>query len=176
MTLSNQAREAFVETALRRMREELGDQWIGAIRFEVAGDHFSDLPQTTWLDIRERSWARPSHDSGGHAFKFTGEGLIAAMKCTGELESAEHKARCVRLRSSCADLNKGRDLQGTLTDNYELSGKSGLSENWIYNAIDARFMAHEWPKHYMDVEARGRDIRIPGNFGTQRLWGIGGTA
>lgn len=172
MTISSKDRTDSVNAALRRMLDELGGHWIGEMRFEVKSDHFSDLPQTTWLEMQERSWVKPSHDSGGHAFKLTGAGLVAALQHTGEIQSAEHKERCVRLKAALADLNKARELQGTLTDTYELTARTGLPDRWIWNAIDARFLAHEWPKHHVDVESRGRDVRIPGNFGSERLWGL----
>ncbi|MDP3720066.1 MAG: hypothetical protein Q8T13_20080 [Acidobacteriota bacterium] len=74
MTISSRARLESIDTALWRMREELGQLWIGAVRFAVDDDLFSGVPQTTWLDLKERMWIRPDN-YGDLGFKLTGAGL-----------------------------------------------------------------------------------------------------
>ncbi|MDP3720065.1 MAG: hypothetical protein Q8T13_20075 [Acidobacteriota bacterium] len=96
------------------------------------------------------------------------------MRAAGELPSDEHKQRCVTLRTAFKALVKGRELEGGRTDTWSLVATTGLTDNWIFNAMDARFLAHEWPRDYVDVDFRsgGRDIRVPANFGMQRPWGM----
>ncbi|MDP3720053.1 MAG: hypothetical protein Q8T13_20015 [Acidobacteriota bacterium] len=174
MTLSNRTRLEFLNTALQRMREDLADHWISEMRFEINSERYNDLPPTTWLDLQQQTWVKTDNYFGNPAFKLTGSGLIAAMKHTGELQSEEHKERCVRLRAAFKDVVKGREISGGRTDTSELTAKTDLSASWIFNAIDARFLAKLWPHDHVDVESRygGRDIKVPANFGTQRLSGL----
>jgi hypothetical protein len=171
MTLSDESRAAHRDVALRRMLDVLGDQWIGVTRFEIASADFCDLPQTTWLDLQEEMYLRPDHDSGGYGFKLTGDGLIAAMRAAGALDDPEHKRRCVVLKAAFKDIVKGRELSGASVDTLSLVAQTGLTEYWIWNALDARFLAREWPNEYVDVESRGREVRIPANFAMRRPWG-----
>ena len=174
MTISLNSRKAAVETALRRMLEDLGEAWIAEIRFEVNSDRFSDLPQTTWLELESERWVQAIHNFGDPGFRLTGAGLATALRLTGQLSSAAHKERCVSLRAALKDVVKGRELSGGLTDTYELCAKTSLPEAWILNAIDGRFLTHEWPADHVDVSCKyaGREIRISGRFGTQRLSGL----
>jgi hypothetical protein len=174
MTISNKDRNDAINTALRRMLDALGDRWIGVTRFEVASDEFSDLPQTTWLELKEEMWVRTAHDSSGYAFKLTGPGLIEAMTRCGSLDSQEHKAGCVVLKTAFKSLIKGRELSGGSTDIWTLVAQTKLTDNWIWNALDARFLVQQWPDEYVDVEVRsgGRDLRVPANFGMKRTWGM----
>jgi len=174
MTLSVDARKTAIEDALRRMLQGLGEAWIAEVRFEVNSAHYSDLPQTTWLELEGLMWVHAVHNFGDPGFRMTGAGLLAALRLSGQLAAPEHKERCVRLRAALKDVVKGRELSGGLTDTYELCAKTGLTDTWILNAIDARFLADEWPKDHVDVSCKyaGREIRISGRFGTQRLSGL----
>ena len=174
MTISDKSRKESLHTALRRMREDLRDQWIGAVRFVVEDARFADLPQTTWLDLEDQSLVRTDNHVGEAGFKLTGEGLAAAMLLSGELQSAEHKERCVRLRSALKDLVKGRELSGGRTDTWSVIATTNLTDNWIFNAVNARFLERMWPDDHLEIDFRsgGRDIRIPANFGTRQLSGL----
>lgn len=153
------------------------DRFLGQrlrLRSALVRDACELVPQTRWLDLREKVWVRADNDSSGRGYKFTGPGLLAAMKLSGQLEDRVHKEQCVRLKTAFKYLVKGRELPGATTDTWELVAQTGLTDRWIWNALDARILAHEWQNDYVDVEVRsgGRDIRVSATFGMRRPWGM----
>lgn len=174
MTLSNSEREGAVATALCRMLEDIGEVGIDGSRFEIRSDKYADLPRTTWLELEALEFVKSLGIFGSPTYRLTASGWIAALKQTGAFDSQELQERAARLRAALKDVVKGRELRGSLTSLEELHGKTELPCEWILHALQSRLLQLLWLDDHMDVDLRHgrRSIRVPGRFGSRRLFGL----
>ena len=169
MSLSDESRLAAINALLTRMLNGLGERGFDEIRFEVNAETFRDIPHTTWLELEGMGYVKAAHAVGSPGHQLTGGGWIAALKAAGTFEG--QRDRAVRLRTALKDVVKGRPLEGAVTDLHELTAKTGLPMDWIWNALQSRLVQLMWPWDHLDIrlEHGGRVIRVPGRFGSRRL-------
>lgn len=174
MTLSDETRLSAIDIALCRMLEDLALNPIDAMRFKINTDRFSDLPQTTWIELESLRCVSSMHTIENPAYGLTGEGWIAALKAAGKYDTPEYREMAVALRAALKDIVKGRRLAGVPTSIPELQDRTGLDAGWIFNALSSRLLQRLWSTDHLDVsiEHGGRIIRVPARFGTARLFGL----
>jgi hypothetical protein len=168
MTLSDRARVEAVDVALRRLLESVADGPFNR-RFEVQGEGYGDIPQTTWLELDSLRYVERIPEFGNIAYQLTGAGWIAALRTAAALEA--QRDRAITLRAAMKDIVKGRPLDGAITNVRTLAGRTGLREAWVRNAVHSRLLQILWPWDHLDVgfEHAGRAIRVPARFGSKRL-------
>src|SRR5438093_4307061 len=108
MTLSDGLRRSAMDTALKRMLEDLDDRMFIGAHFEIRSERFSDLPETTWLDLRTEMLVELKGAIGCPMALLMGRGWIAALKKSGIYDNEEQRQREISLKSALRDVVTGR--------------------------------------------------------------------
>lgn len=100
MTLSDQARLDALDSALKRILEDLGADAFDSVRCEPNSERFHDIPQTTWLELEGLGYIRAAHAVGSPGYFLTGQGWIAALKASGAFDSEPLRVGAITLRAA----------------------------------------------------------------------------
>ena len=99
---------------------------------------FADVLPTTWREIARRAYVTELPYRG---FRLTGNGWIAGLKATGIFEQSAFREQAGVLARTLKASVKGRH-DDALVDRETLACAAGLSEAWVYNAIESRLLSH----------------------------------
>lgn len=172
MTLSREERLKNIDLAIRTLIGELGEGSIIGNAFRRPGPEYADILETTWDDMQELGWIQTETRFGGNvAFWMTGAGWIEGMKRTGQMDTI--RAMLPRLSIAAKNRIKGRQEDGC-AHVAELAQESGLSREFVENAIESRLLEVEFPGKKMELPWAGpgtykQVIRIPRSFGMEYL-------
>jgi hypothetical protein len=169
MTLSRNSRLENMDLALVTMNNLLGERPMLAKYFSPEQAEFVAVYETTWKELEDRRLVHGSHTlSSGSSYRLTGLGWLRAISSTGEIETAEFKARLGCLSAALKALVKGR-RQRSLTNPKTMAEQTGLPEWWIFNIVESRI----WEKHLKRVGPDFDDSRsiiwVPIDFGMEPL-------
>ncbi len=167
MSVSKTEREANIKLALNLMMLNLGEpyEWQD---HEATTKKFADVFQTTWDELVERGLAVPS---GHDCYQLTGPGWIAGLKASGQFDDPQFREKAGRLSRALKARVKGRHDFG-YANRAELADETGLSEFFVYDAIDSQLLRELFS--YTDATWAERDqmkneIDIPPRFGLDIL-------
>lgn len=168
MTLSPASRTAEERELLIAFAREIADGYCLGHFHGPREEAYAKYGTTTWVALAQTFALEPKHSSGGPQYALTPRGWLMAQRFSGQLESAETRARAVTLARAIKALIKGRDSHiGALLDERTLSGNTGLPVGWIYNALSSQLLNDVFPHQDMTVtyEPRHRAFRAPPTFG-----------
>jgi hypothetical protein len=171
MSLSEEERLRNLHLALGLMLQELGDNSIDVGIFELKAEKFKDVRSTTWKELEDRYWIERMDTIGHPMCRLTGSGWLAAIDLSWGDVKTLFEARLSTLAATLKGEVKGRDEDGYVYLD-SLATISGLPENWIYNAIEARLLEHRFNRkgaYWYDPRAGSRLIHIPVDFGLEPL-------
>jgi hypothetical protein len=125
---------------------------------------------TTWSQLKEQSLVRQANNSRW-LYTLSGYGLLHGLKMRGEFDTEETRQKTGKLAAALKRRIKSVNREcDQFADVGELTTETGLSQEFIRNAIEASFIEElfgtrgaEW-----DSSGRGRSIRIPNQFGHER--------
>jgi hypothetical protein len=169
MSHSNADREANIELALKLFLEQLGDHWIKTSLIDPNASTYSDIYQTTWMELENRCLIAQSIV---YQFVLTGYGWEKALALTGKRNDTTRE-QIGRICQSLKLRVKGRANPAgvefvTIQD---IKGDTGLSEGFISNIIEAKLI-EQWLNregaHWADG-FDGRMVVVPLNFGLDIL-------
>jgi len=121
---------------------------------------------TTWTELEKCGLIEPSHPKGPVAYRLTGAGWVEGLHLSDRwgaqdfLQKAGTLSRM--LKSYIKPENRGQDA---LVLRPDICQNSGLSEGFIYNAIESHLLRSLFDKTdacWDDVKSR---VLIPGSFG-----------
>ena len=163
MTLSSDDRNENIRLALRLFLLELPEsrpyEWE-----EVHGDKepFLDILPTTWTGLVRKGYVK---DRGYNRYELTGPGWISALRITGLFNNKEFKEKAGKLRAALRTYAGDRRTNGRISRT-ELQSTTGLSEAFIYNAIDSHLLRHLF--HIQDADWADEmktPVDVPNDFG-----------
>lgn len=167
MSLSKKDREENIVMALRLMMQELGEPYEWQ-EHDSTTEKFAEVYRTTWEEMAERNLVK------AHSFCrywLTGAGWIAGLKVTGQFHNPQFQEKAGRLsRALKAKVKGGRDWGSA--DRTELAGETGLSEFFIYDAIDSRLlraMFNRIDAAWSEGDKMKNYVDIPPRFGLDPL-------
>jgi hypothetical protein len=163
MSLSEKERCENLDLALRLMMDGLGEPYEWQ-EHDATSPKFASVYRTTWEELVRRCQVKP------HSFdryELSAAGWIAALKVTGQFGDAELHRKAGLLSQALKAKVDGRQEWGS-ADRTELAQETGLSEFFIYDAIDSHLL-HEL-FHRIDATWAADDpmknnIEIPPDFG-----------
>jgi hypothetical protein len=164
VSLSIDERQKDMARALQLVLEQLGDEKIQVFSFDPANRPFSVITPTTWRDLEESNYVRLQTDS--NRLRLTGSGWLRALQHSGATRNRSFDRDSEKLLASIRKQVKGRHAARMIPIK-ALARESGLSENWIYNAIESKlFEVHYGRKGGTWVHGfEGRMVYVPGTFG-----------
>jgi hypothetical protein len=157
--------------ALRLLMQDLGEPYEWQ-EHDSQTPKFADVFRTTWDELAERGLVRPSSFD---RYFLTGEGWIVGLKLTGRFEELELKERAGRLENALKSRVKETDRkQWGGADRSEIARETGLSEHFIYDAIDSHLLRELFgivDANWAVSDEMKNSIDIPPRFGLKMLAG-----
>jgi hypothetical protein len=168
MSLSKEQRYENMETALRLVFEALGSQAIRTYFIDPASGRYTNLPATTWLDLKEKAFIRDSQVPPH--YRLTGHGWMKCLEITGALASLEFKETLGKLCSTLKSAVNGR-REPALVGVSDIARGTGIDEGTVWNIIDADVIDYHLNRHGADwlPGAECMTIKVPANFGHERI-------
>jgi hypothetical protein len=144
MTLSKDDRRNNEDLALRQMLQELPAnrpyEWE---LLDGGKEPFLTVYPTTWKELVRRGLVK---EWTFNRYRLTGHGWISALKVSGKFDSQELRENAGKLSAALKKRVEGRRADGSVTRG-ELQNETGLSEGFIYNAIDSHLLYHLFNCH-----------------------------
>ena len=169
MSASEKIRQENMVLALRLMMEGLGEPYEWQ-QHDAPTPKFAAVLRTTWDELAERDLIK------AHSFDrywLTGPGWIAGLKITGAFDDEAFRRKAGQLQSALkARIKPENREQWGMTSRTELAQETGLSEFFVYDAIDSHLLRAlfgiidaGWAKD----DAMKNWIDIPPRFGLKHL-------
>ena len=168
MSYSIDARLKSQSDTLLQMFQMLGEHQVNLFEFFFRDTPLSDSPKTTIRELEENGYI-----TQGDIFTrcyLTGDGWIKALELSGTIGSSEVNEKAGKLCAYLKRLIKGRN-EDAYVDYRTLAAETGLSEGFVWNAIESRLLevlfnqkGAWWERS--DFKA---DIQVPLNFGLELI-------
>ena len=172
MTISREDRARDRHNALLSMMTSLGAQAIDAVNFPSFEPPLSEVKRTTWDDLVDVRFVEVVSRWNGNTYALTGKGWYAGLKATGKINDPTFRQDMSRLSAALKDAVKGRHKDAFVYVS-DVATQRGLSEDFIYNAVESRLLDREFGGYGAEWEVRaakrGTMIRVPVRFGMERL-------
>lgn len=169
MSASEKDRQDNIVMALQLMMQDLGEpyQWQ---EHDAKMPKFGGVFRTTWDELVELGLVKPrSFDR----YELTGPGWIEGLKIIGAFDDDEFRRKAGLLQKTLkARIKPDNREQWGAADRTELARETGLSEFFVYDAIDSHLLGALFG--IIDARwAEGDDMKncidIPPRFGLKRL-------
>ncbi|HNY39347.1 MAG TPA: hypothetical protein PKJ41_03100 [Bryobacteraceae bacterium] len=169
MSASDKNRRDNLYLALRLMMQDLGEPYEWQ-EHDAKTPKFTAVYPTTWDELTERGLVKArSFDR----YRLTGPGWIAGLKQTGKFAAPEFKQKAGRLEAALkARVKPGNREQCGTASRTELARETGLSELFIYDAIDSHLLRELFgviDAHWSNGDIMKTSIDIPRRFGLNAL-------
>lgn len=170
MSLSNEERKENIVLAVRPMMQNLGEPYRGydAQEHEATTGKFADVHRTTWDELVERGWVKATSFD---RYLLTGDGWIEGLKVTGQFDDLNFREKAGQLSKGLKARVKNEREWGH-AHRTELASEIGLSEFFIYDAIDShllRKMFNKTDATWSPDDQMKNYIDIPPRFGLPLL-------
>ncbi len=160
ITLSVDARRRNLVEALVSFVDALGDGWFCV--FYISPSEFPNVLKTTWPELIKRGLLKDTA-MNEEMYQFTPLGYVTALRVSGRSDEQQFRENLGRLCKVLKDTLKGRS-DFALIPFRELVAKSGVSEAFAYNALDADLIRYilgrigaAWDGEHL--------VRVPNDFG-----------
>jgi hypothetical protein len=169
MTISTAQRLANLELALKFFIRDLEGHAINLATFASDEPKYKEILPTTWEELRQRFLLTQLRHTDMH--RLTGLGWYAGVKASGLADNPEFKRQMRKLAATLKSYVKGRHEPELVTLG-DVERDSGLSQEFIYNAIESQLLDREFNKKGADWTQQSDPkivIRVPVNFGHEPL-------
>lgn|ERR1022692_121255 len=169
MSQTNRQRRDKMHSALRLMVQDLGEPYEWQ-QHDAEAPKFGAVDRKTWDELTERRLVKAQPYN---RYELTGPGWIAGLKLSGKFEEPEFQRMAGRLSAALkARVKASNRHEWGHADRTELAGESGLSEFFIYDAVDSHLLREMFG--IIDARWAERDemkncIDIPPRFGLKPL-------
>jgi hypothetical protein len=169
MSVSEKDRLDNIELALRLMMQDLGEPY-GWQEHDAKTAKFGPVLRTTWEELAERGLVNARTFD---RYELTGPGWIAGLRVAGAFEDDEFRRKSGLLQKALKARIKpeNRDQWGS-ADRTELANETGLSEFFVYDAIDSHLLEALFDivdAGWAEGDEMKNYIDIPPRFGLKRL-------
>jgi len=168
VSLSQQARHDDIRRVLELMLAQIGGQAIDRVLFNRDEPPFDEIYPTTWKELAEEYLIKSLDGVGLQLFRLTGHGWYTALEQSNCLSDPTLIEKMSTLSAALKDSVKGRDTEALLYVG-TLASQCGLSEDWIFNAIESDLLE----RHFGRRGAKWADIKnmivVPIDFGLEPL-------
>ena len=165
MTASKSDRIDNLELALRLMLENLpADRPYEWEQLDGDTAAFSAVFPTTWKALSRRGFVK---QLSFNSYRFMPEGWIEALRVTGLFTSQDLQEKAGKLSAALKKRIKGRQ-DDVLVSRTELANETGLTESFVYNAIDSHLLLQLFGRidaHWAPGDHMKHYIEIPVEFG-----------
>jgi hypothetical protein len=168
MSLSEDDRLKALADALTLMLERLGDKALDSEIFNMNATPFDRVPKTTWREMEQFGFTERCDTIGHPRCRFTGLGWYNSLVVTDRLSDSQFKTRLSKLTAVLKDAVKGRHEDAYLYIG-QLASASGISEDFIINAIESRLIDRHFSIQGAEWEHQWQLIRVPLDFGLRPL-------
>ena len=155
--------------ALRLMMQDLGEPYEWQ-EHDAKTPKFAAVLCTTWDELAEGGLVKPRTFD---RYELTGPGWIAGLRLTGAFEDDEFRRKAGLLQKALKTRIKPENReQWGIADRTELARETGLSEFFVYDAIDSHLLAALFgivDAAWGEGDAMKNWIDIPPRFGLKRL-------
>jgi hypothetical protein len=137
MSRSDEQRRDNVSLALRLMMQDLGEPYERQFH-DATASKFAGVDRTTWDELAEQNLVKAwTYDR----YRLTGPGWVAGLKLTGKFKDPEFQQKAGKLSAALKAQVKAtnRERWGH-ADRTGLARETGLSEFFIYDAIDSHLL------------------------------------
>jgi hypothetical protein len=123
--------------ALRVKMQDLGEPYEWQ-EHDAKAPKFDAVLRTTWNELTERELVKPrSFDR----YELTGPGWIPGLRITGAFDNDEFRRKAGLLQKALkARIKPDKREQSGAADRTELARATGLSEFFVYDAIDSHLL------------------------------------
>jgi len=123
--------------ALRLMMQDLGEPYEWQ-EHDAKTPKFDVVMRTTWDELAERGLVKPRTFD---RYELTGPGWIAGLKIKGLFDDEEFRRKAGLLQKALkARIKPENREQWGMGDRTELAKETGLSEFFVYDAIDSHLL------------------------------------
>ena len=137
MSLSKEERQ---RDALQLMLQRL-DGRISMCFFDTTKPPFNAIQQTTWAELQQSNYLKANLKR----YRLTAAGWLRALQESGLIQDPVFQQDVGKLFQSVKNNIKDKDRpRGTLMTVETIARDSGLSENWIYNAIESNLIEKQF--------------------------------
>jgi hypothetical protein len=136
MTVSRDTRMDNLAKALKLMTQEVGENAIFRVVIEADKPEYAGILPTTWKELVDRYMVK---DHGWDRYQLTGFGWLKGVQLLGLPEAPEFKRKMSQLAAALKGQVKGRQ-QEALVDVWAVAKESGVSEDFVWNAIESRLL------------------------------------
>jgi hypothetical protein len=164
MTLSTDDRRKNLNEALIAFINRLGDGWFSD--FRITPTDYPDVLKTTWPELTNRSFLEDKNENVT-SYQFTPRGYITALKLSGRSNEQQFREGLGKLCGVLKDCVKDRNNFDFIVFQ-ELVRKSGVSEAFAHNALDADLIGNIFG--IIGADWAGENlVKVPPNFGLTPL-------
>jgi hypothetical protein len=169
MSTSDKTRQENMVLALRLLIQDLGQPYEWQ-EHDAKTPKFAGVLRTTWDELAERGLIK-AHSFDRYWLK--GPGWIAGLKITGVFDDEGFRRKAGQLQAALKARIKAenRDQWGTASRT-ELAQETGLSEFFVYDAIDSGLLGALFgtiDAYWGEGDDMKNWIDIPPRFGLKRL-------
>jgi hypothetical protein len=125
---------------------------------------FSPVFPTTWKALSRKGLVK---EFSFNRYWFTPAGWIEALKVTGRFTSQDMKEKAGKLSAGLKKRVKAR-REDCLVSRTELANETGLSESFVYDAIDCHLLRHLFGSidaYWAPGDQMKNYIEVPSDFG-----------
>jgi hypothetical protein len=169
MSASERTRQDSMVLAVRLVMQDLGEPYEWQ-EHDAKAPKFDAVLRTTWDELAERGLV---HARSFDRYWLTGPGWIAGLKLTGRFEEPAFREKAGKLQASLkARVKTSNRQQWGSASRTELAIETGLSEFFVYDAIDSGLLGALFgviDAHWSEGDSMKGWIDIPPRFGLNEL-------
>jgi len=155
-----------MQNALVLTRKRLGDRAIDTAEFDPCEADFSNIRNTTWLELQRECYVEPERYFSGIRYRLSGRGWLACIEAAGQLDDFKIQLGPI-MRELKASVKGRRGPAFEYLDS--LASGAGVSVDFAYNVVESDAIGYVLGRHGVKWEHRGKMICIDEDFGLEPL-------
>ena len=161
MTLSVHYRCANLKMALISFLDALGDRPLRSL--DISPLNYPCVLPTTWTELTNQGLLQDSNIQDA-MYGLTNTGYVEALRVSGRSDEPQFQEKIGKLCKVLKDSLKDR-TDFALIPLPEIVAKSGLSEGFVENAVDADLIRHMLGRAGAHWDGQSTVVRVPHDFG-----------
>lgn len=164
MTISKRIREQDMATAFHLIVNQFHGRKVSDAMFSPDTEPFSRCTKTTWESMSRGGWLTETPTSGRPHYTLTPSGFREGLRRVSISENQSLKEELGRLQAAAKKHVEGRNQEAVVS--FEgLQKECGLSEEFVFNAIECDLVGHILKTHGPAWLQHGFSVRIPLDLG-----------
>jgi hypothetical protein len=164
MTISKKIRQQDMATAFHLLVDRFQNSKLPDAVFSAEIEPFSKCANTTWQSMLRSGWLTQIEIKGGQNYVLTPSGLIEGLRLVRIPGDQSLQEQLGRFQGAAKKSLKGR-TQPEVVRFENLLKDSGLSAEFVFNALECDLVGHFLKAHGPTWLQRGVTVRIPQDLG-----------